>query len=119
MSELMKRREFIRMLGGAAAWPVAARARQRDRVRRIGVLMDTAANNTEGHERFAAFRQVLRERGWVEGRNIQIDVRWPVGDMVRAQAYAKELVAFAPDAIFAIANAQIRPLSRETRIIPI
>ena len=116
----MSRREFITLLGGVAvAWPLAARAQQPERMRRIGVLMDTAANNTEGQERFAAFRQVLRERGWVEDRNIQIDVRWPVGDMVRAQAYATELVAFAPDAIFAIANAQIRPLSRETRIIPI
>ena len=93
----LRRREFITLLGGAAAtWPVAARAQQPERMRRIGVLMDTAANNTEGQERFAAFRQVLRERGWVEDRNIQIDVRWPVGDMVRAQAYAAELVAFAP-----------------------
>src|SRR3954471_2215766 len=101
----MKRREFIAGLAGAAAmWPLAVGAQQGERVRRIGVLMDTAANNTEGQERFAAFRQVLRERGWVEGRNIQIDVRWPVGDVVRAQAYAKELVDFAPDAIFAIAN---------------
>ena len=86
----MMRREFIALLGGAAAWPLAARAQQGERMRRIGVLMDTAANNTEGQERFAAFRQVLRERGWVEDRNIQIDVRWPVGDMVRAQASTQQ-----------------------------
>jgi putative tryptophan/tyrosine transport system substrate-binding protein len=116
----MTRREFISLVGGAAvSWPIAARAQQVEGMRRVGVLMDTAENNAEGQARFAAFRQVLRERGWVEGRNIQIDVRWPVGDVVRAQAYAAELVALAPDAIFAIANAQIRPLSRETRTIPI
>jgi putative ABC transport system substrate-binding protein len=88
-------------------------------MRRVGVLMDTAENNAEGQARLAAFRQVLRERGWVEGRNVQSDVRWPVGDVVRARAYATELVTLGPDAIFAIANAQIRPLSRETRTIPI
>ena len=113
------RRDLITLLGGAAAWPLVARAQQAERVRRVGVLMDTAENNTEGQARLAAFRQVLRDRGWVEGRNIQIAVRWPVGDLVRAQAYAKELVTFGPDAIFAIANAQIRPLSLETRTIPI
>jgi putative ABC transport system substrate-binding protein len=88
-------------------------------MRRVGVLMDTAENNAEGQARLAAFRQVLRERGWVEGRNVQSDVRWPVGDVVRARAYATELVTLGPDAIFAIANAQIRPLSWETRTIPI
>jgi putative ABC transport system substrate-binding protein len=115
----MKRRDFIAGLVGAAAWPLASQAQQAERMRRVGVLMDTAENNAEGQARLAAFRQILRERGWVEGRNVQIDVRWPVGDVVRARAYATELVTLGPDAIFAIANAQIRPLSWETRTIPI
>ncbi len=118
------RREFITLLAGAAAapsllWPLAARAQQPERMRRIGVLMDTAESNAEGQARLTAFQQVLRERGWVEGRNIRIDVRWPVGNVAHAQAYAAELVALAPDAIFAIANAQLRALSRQTRSIPI
>jgi putative ABC transport system substrate-binding protein len=116
---MLRRQKFIMLLGSVATWPVAARAQQGERMRRIGVLMDTAENNTEGQARFAAFRQVLRERGWVEGRNIQIDVRWPAGDAKRAQAFGAEIIALAPDAIFAIANAQLRPLSRATRTIPI
>ncbi len=116
----MKRREFIACLGAAVTmFPFAAGAQQPERMRRIGVLMDTAESNAEGQTRLAAFRDVLRERGWVEGPNLRIDVRWPVGDAERAKRYAAELVALAPDAIFAIANAQLRPLSRETRSIPI
>jgi putative ABC transport system substrate-binding protein len=116
----MKRRELITLLGAAAAvWPLAARAQQGERMRRIGVLMDTAESNVEGQARLAAFQHVLSERGWVEGRNIRFDVRWPAGDVERAQAYAAELVALAPDAIFAVGNAQLRPLSRASRTIPI
>jgi putative ABC transport system substrate-binding protein len=119
----MKRREFISLLGGAglllAAKARRARAQQSGGMRRIGVLMDTAESNTEGQARFAAFHEVLRERGWLESRNIRIDVRWPVGDVERAQIYAAELIALAPDAIFVVANAQLRPLSRQTRTIPI
>jgi putative ABC transport system substrate-binding protein len=116
----MKRRQFITILGSAAiGWPLAVRAQQAVPPRRIGVLMDTAESNAEGQTRFAAFREILRERGWAEGRNLQIDVRWPVGDAERAKGYATELIALAPDAIFAIANAQLRPLAQETRSIPI
>jgi ABC-type uncharacterized transport system substrate-binding protein len=117
---VIRRREFITLLGGAASsWPLVARAQHGERMRRIGVLMDTAESNTEGRARLAAFREVLRERGWIEARNIQLDVRWPVGDVRRAQLYTAELVAHAPDALFAVANAQIRPLSQQTRVIPI
>jgi putative ABC transport system substrate-binding protein len=86
-------------------------------MRRIGVLMDTAESNSEGQARFAMFRQMLRERNWVEGHNVQIDARWFVGE--RSQSQAAELVALAPDAIFAISNSQLRLLSVETRTIPI
>jgi putative tryptophan/tyrosine transport system substrate-binding protein len=117
----VRRREFITLLGGAAgAWPLSARGQQpSEGARRIGVLMDTAENNGEGRARLAAFQQVLHERGWLEGRDIRFDVRWPVGDLERAQTYATELISLAPSAIFAIANAQIRPLSMATRTIPI
>ncbi len=79
----MKRREFITLLGAAAAWPLAARAQQRERMRRIGVLMHLAADDPEGQSRFAAFLQGLQEAGWAVGRNVTIDARWaaapPVG----------------------------------------
>jgi putative ABC transport system substrate-binding protein len=117
---MIGRREFITLLAGAAAaWPLAAHAQQGERVRRIGVLMDTAESNAEGQARLAAFRQVLRDRGWNEGLNVRLDIRWPVGDVQRAQAYAAELIALAPDAVFAIANAQLRPLSQQTHTVPI
>jgi putative tryptophan/tyrosine transport system substrate-binding protein len=113
----MRRREFFSLLGGAAAWPLAAPAQQAERMRRIGVLVDTAENSSEGKARFAAFRQMLRERNWVEGYNVEIDTRWFVSEGVQTQA--AELVALAPDAIFAISNSQLRLLSVETRTIPI
>jgi putative ABC transport system substrate-binding protein len=114
----MKRREFIMLLGGAVAtWPVAARAQQR--MRRIGALMDTAEDNPDGQARIAAFRQSLQELGWVEGRNIRVDLRWGGGDVELTRGYAAELVSFQPDVIFAFANAQLAPLSRETSTVPI
>jgi putative ABC transport system substrate-binding protein len=114
------RRDFITLLGGAAAtWPLAARAQQRDGVRRIAVLMDTEETNTDGQARIAAFRQGLQQLGWTEDRNIRIDLRWGGGDVERTRAYAAELVGLKPDVIFAYAVAQLAPLSRETRTIPI
>ena len=116
---IIGRREFISALGGAVLWPLTVAAQHVEPSLRIGVLMDTAESNEEGQKRFAAFRDVLRERGWLEGRNIQVDVRWPVGDVERAKTYAAELIAIGPNAIFAIANAQLRPLSQQTHTIPI
>jgi putative tryptophan/tyrosine transport system substrate-binding protein len=115
----MKRRDFMTLLGGASAWPLAARAQQSDRVRRIGMLMDTTEDNAEGQARVAAFRQQLKALGWTEGRNIRIDLRWGGGDVERIRGYAAELVGLAPDALFAYANAELRPLTQATRTIPI
>jgi len=115
----MNRREFITLLGGAAAWPMVARGQQRDGMRRIVMLMDTTESNPEGQARVAAFRQGLRQLGWTEGRNVQIDLRWGGGDVERTRAYAAELVGLKPDVIFAYAVAQLAPLARETRTIPI
>ncbi len=84
----MRRRQFIAGLGSAAAWPVVARAQQGDRVRRVGVLMDTAESNPDGQARIAAFRGILQGFGWIECRNIQIDYRWGGGDAARTYAYA-------------------------------
>jgi putative ABC transport system substrate-binding protein len=117
---MIRRREAITVLSGTAvAWPLAARSQQPGRVRRIGVLMDTAESNAEGRARLDAFRQGLGERGWIAGRSFQLELRWPAADVTRAQADAAEIVALAPDAVLAVANAQIRPLSKQTRTIPI
>src|SRR5262249_24619517 len=94
----MRRREFISLVGGAAAWPIAARAQQPERMRRIGVLMSTyAEDEQEGKLRFAAFIEGLRQLDWIVGRNVQIDIRWGVGGTIRKAA--AELVAAAPDVI--------------------
>jgi ABC-type uncharacterized transport system substrate-binding protein len=119
----MRRREFISLFGRAVALPMisarVARAQQRDGMRRIAALMDTAADNREGQARVAAFREGLRQHGRTEGQNIQIDLRWGGGDVARTQAYAAELVNRKPDVIFAYAKAQLEPLSHATRTIPI
>jgi len=112
----VKRREFMALLGGAAAWPLAAHAQQ---VRRVGMLMDTAEDNPEGQRRVTAFRQQLKQLGWVEGGNLRIDLRWGAGDIERLRRNAAELVSLSPDALFAFANAEVRPLSQATRTIPI
>src|SRR5262245_8450805 len=93
------RREFITLLGGAAAaWPLTARAQQPERKRRIGVLMGYAESDLDAQARLAAFRDGLRKLGWAEGRNIQIDTRWPIpADLESMQRFAKELVALQPD----------------------
>ena len=96
MTAKMKRREFMTLLGGAAAaWPVAARAQQPDRVRRIGVLINNVDNDPDALARLAALRKALRELGWDEGRNLQIDTRWGVDDD-RIRRNAAELIALAP-----------------------
>jgi putative ABC transport system substrate-binding protein len=115
----MKRREFISLLGGAAAaWPLPARAQQPDRMRRIGVLMNLAADDPEASVRFAAFLQGLQELGWAIGRNMSIDTRWGAGDIERYRRYAAELVALEPDVILA-GGAATGPLQQATRKVPI
>jgi putative tryptophan/tyrosine transport system substrate-binding protein len=114
----MKRREFIAGLGGAAAWPLAARAQQPERMRRIGVLLSTA-NDPEGQARVAAFQQELLQLGWTEGRNVLIDARWAAGNADNIRKYATELIALAPDVILANGSAVVAPLLQATRTIPI
>jgi len=116
----MKRREVITLLGGAAAaWPLAARAQQGEPMRRIGVLMSTAADDPEGQARIAAFQQGLQQFGWTIGRNARIDSRWPTGDSERIRRYAAELVALSPDVILATGSAAVGPLLQATRTVPI
>jgi putative ABC transport system substrate-binding protein len=116
----MRRREFITLLGGAAvAWPLAARAQQGERVRRIGVLMTLAADDPEAQARHTAFAQGLQQWGWLVGRNVQIDIRWGATTRDRAHRYATELVALAPDVIFATGSVTVGPLLEATRSIPI
>ena len=116
----MKRRDFITILGGAAAWPVAARAQQPERMRRIGVLMGYAESDSDAQARLAAFRDGLRKLGWAEGRNIQIDTRWPIpADLESMQRFAKELVALQPDAILSQITPTTAALLQQTRTIPI
>jgi len=116
----MKRREFITLLGGAAAWPLAARAQQPERMRRIGVLMGYAESDSDAQARLAAFRNGLRKLGWAEGRNIQIDTRWPIpADLESMQRFAKELVALQPDVILSHITPTTAALLQQTRTIPI
>src|SRR4030081_216064 len=98
----MRRREFITLVGGAAAtWPFAARAQQPERMRRIGVLMNLAADDREGKARLAAFVDGLEQSGWSNGRNLRLEIRWGAGDGDRFRQYATELVALAPEVILA------------------
>jgi putative ABC transport system substrate-binding protein len=116
----MKRRKFMPLLGGAAAWPLAARAQQGERMRRIGVLMPFAADNPVGQARIAAFREGLEKLGWTEGRNIRIDTRWTsTGDVESMQRFAKELVALQPDLIVTQSTPITATMLQETRTIPI
>src|SRR5262244_4051244 len=97
----MKRREFITLLGGAAVWSLPVGAQQSERMRRIGVLMSLAADDTETQARHAAFLQGLQQLGWTDGRNARIEFRWAVGDTERIRKQAEELVTLAPDVILA------------------
>jgi putative ABC transport system substrate-binding protein len=107
-------------LGGAvAAWPLAARAQQTERMRRIGVLMAGAAGDPEGQARLVAFVQGLQEQGWTVGRNVQLDVRWTAGEPNLTRRYAAELVALAPDVILGAVTTSVQALLEVTRSIPI
>src|SRR5262250_712410 len=114
----MKRREFIVGLS-AAAWPLAARAQQGDRVRRIGVLMPFGENDPEGKRRYSAFAQALADLGWADGRNVRMDLRWGGGDTNRIRALAQELVGLQPDIIVTTTTPATIAVQRETRTIPI
>ena len=115
----MRRRQFISLIGGAAAWPLAARAQQSERMRRIGVLTNLAENDPEGQSRNEAFRQGLHQLGWTDGGNVRIDYRGTLGDAERTRRYAAELVALAPDVILATGSAAVGPLLQATRTVPI
>src|SRR5262249_2223887 len=115
----MRRREFVGLIGGAAAWPLAARAQQSERVRRVGVLMAYAENDPEGKARFAGFRQGLTDFGWVEGRNLHIDVRWSGLEIARQQRDAYELITLMPDLILASNTTTTQVLRDATRTISI
>src|SRR5262245_17748963 len=114
----MKRRDFITLLGGAAAWPLGARARQAERMRRIGVLSGVA-DDREGQARVTPLKEGLQELGWTDGRNIQIETRFGGGDVGRIRAHAAELVALAPDVLVGHATPGTRALRQATRSIPI
>jgi ABC-type uncharacterized transport system substrate-binding protein len=115
----MKRREFITLLGGMAAWPHAAGAQQGERVRRVGVLFGLAADDPESQTRYTALVQGLQELGWTDGRNMRVDTRWGAGHPDRIRKYAEELVALAPDVILATGTSVMGPLQKATRTVPI
>jgi putative ABC transport system substrate-binding protein len=114
---MMRRREFITLLGGAAAWPLAVSAQER--VRRVGVLMALAAVSPSAQADLAAFLQGLRQLGWTEGRNLQIDIRWGAGNVDNIRKGVTELAAFAPDVIYAAGGSSVGPLLQATRTVPI
>ena len=116
----MRRRDVITLLGGAAvAWPLAARAQQPGGIRRIGVLMNQAADDPEGQARLIAFVQALQKFGWTDGRNVRIDTRWAAGDAERIRKYAAEFSALAPDVVLASGSFGVGPLLQVTRAVPI
>ena len=116
----MRRRAFITFIGGAAAlWPIAARAQQSNRMRRIGLLMNVSENDPDGQARFAVFLQGLQQLGWTDGRNIRLDVRWGSGGADRIRRYAANLVALGPDVIVANTGLTVDALQQATSTVPI
>jgi putative ABC transport system substrate-binding protein len=114
----MRRREFITLIGGAAAWPLTAHAQQPERMRRIGAFAGIE-DDAEGQARFAAFLQGLRQLGWTDGRNVRIDYRWGGGNADNIRKYAAELASLAPDVILAAGAAAVGPLLQATRTVPV
>jgi hypothetical protein len=112
----LRRRAFISLLGGAAAWPLAASAQQPERMRRIGVLVKGSADDADEQARLTAFLQGLQEWGWSDGRNVHIDVRWSAADSNRRRRYAAELVALSPDVILADTSAVVAALQQATNV---
>jgi putative ABC transport system substrate-binding protein len=120
MASHIERRKFLATLrGAAAAWSLAARAQQAERVRRIGVLIAMTADDPESQPRLAAFAQGLQQLGWTVGQNVRVDYRWSVGNTDNMRKYAAELVALAPDVILAHSSAAVAPLLQATRTVPI
>src|SRR5215831_11655572 len=120
LSRHTRRRDFITLLGGAAAWPLAARAQQGERMRRIGVLMAATADDPEYQPRMAAFQQGLAALAWIDGRNVRIDTRWAGTNADDLRKHAVELAALAPDAILAgSGTTTVAPLLQATRTVPI
>jgi putative ABC transport system substrate-binding protein len=115
----MRRRAFILALGGAAAWPLAARTQQSERMRRIGVLMAIAADDPQSPLRVAAFAQELQQSGWIIGRNVRIEYRWGASDADNARKYAAELAALAPDVILANGSVAVAAVQSTARTVPI
>jgi putative ABC transport system substrate-binding protein len=114
----IRRRQFIATLGGAAAWPVAARAQQGERMRRVGVLMNSKMN-ADQQTSVSAFVQALQQLGWTYGRNVRIDIRWGRGDPAEIRRHAEDLVAQASDVLVATGNAGMPALLRATSTVPI
>ena len=115
----MRRREVITLLGGAAAWPVAARAQQSERVRRIGILLPAATDDAEYQRRLAAFYQGLALLGWTIGRDVRIAIRWTTANPADIRRHAAELAALAPDVILAHGTPTLGPLLQATRTVPV
>jgi putative ABC transport system substrate-binding protein len=117
----LRRRQFITLLGGAAAaWPLVARAQQQpERMRRIGVLMSTVEGDQRGLEYVTAFAQGLAELGWTVGRNVRIEYRWGAGDLDRFRRYAAELIALSPDVVLATAGSIVGAFQQASRTVPI
>ena len=116
---MMRRREFITLLGGAAAWPLAARAQQGERVRRIGVLLPATADDAEFQARVGAFLQGLQQSSWIIGRNARIDMRWASANAADIRRHAAELATLAPDVILAHGASAVGPMLQATRTVPI
>jgi len=115
----VRRRDFITLLGGAAAWPLAASAQQAGRMRRVGVLTAFAENDPDAQAYMTAFRQALEKLGWAAGRNLRIDYRWGSAEPERIRTYAIELVGLKPDVILAVTAQALQPLQQVTSSIPI
>jgi putative ABC transport system substrate-binding protein len=115
----MRRREFIAGLGGAAAWPLTARAQQGERLRRVGVLISSSSTETLFQSYLAAFVQGLRQLGWTEGQNLRIDVRWNAGDAGLARTYAAQLIELMPDVIMAGSTVNLKAIQQVTSTVPV
>src|SRR5438874_6427605 len=116
----LQRRAFVSLLGATVAWPLTAHAQRPDRMRRIAVISQLAADDPETQARMAAFHQGLQEAGWSVGRNLRIDYRWGrAGDAERTRQHIAEVIALAPELIFAIATSTVTPLLQTTRTIPV